>query len=629
MKLFSFARTARYVNAIVFCVSILVICGYVFNVQDLMSISPRLTAMNPATAICLLLCSIWVEIYSRHFSTLTSSIVLYAIAAIIIFSGIEKLFEYAGVSHLYYDRWFFMNVLRQRQQFNAVAPNAAILFSIAGLVMFNAKNTHPVARLVNDLLRLTGFIIAYFGILGYIYSLKPAYAVGAYVPMALNTAICFAAFFFTCFLCLPRGRFYRVISSPYLGGRITRRGVPVLLTIPVVFGYLKQLGEDRGLFDAANGIALYTVLIVLVMFILLYVYANSLNKKDLAEKESQILIAESEEKYRTLFQTMKEGVWYLNKSGDIVFCNSTLCKITGFAEIELTGLNVNELLIGEENNEPFVEKLYALPAGKQDGYETQVKHKNGNPIWASVASRVLYDAKGGVIASFSTISDITERKKQAEDLEAFTASAAHDLNSPLARIEMIMDLLINNDTGGFTFDDLMLIKAASNTATEMRSLLRGLLQFSKLGSAQITRTAVDINKQVQSILEVNQHLNPKAKIIISNMPVAHADEHALRHVLANLLTNALKYSSRREEPVVEVGFIDDNDRQVFFVKDNGEGFDMQKAAKLFSPFQRFHSNFEGNGLGLTIAKRIIEKHGGRIWAESEKGKGAAFYFTLS
>ena len=629
MKAFSFARLARFSNFLVFSVSILVICGYIFDVQVLMSLSPKLTAMNPATAIFLMLCSIWVEIYSWRSYSPVSAFVLVIIPSLLLLAGIEKLLEIAGVSHIYYDRWFFANTLRQRNQFNAIAPNAALLFCFAGLIMFNAKNKRAWGRLANDALRLTGFVIAYFGMLGYIYSIKPAYTVGPFVPMALNTAMCFAAFFFTCFLCLPQGHFSRVIGSPFLGGRITRRGVPVLLLIPILFGYFRIWGEERGFYDAANGIALYTVFIVLLMFVLLYVYANNLNKKDIAEKESLVKIAESEEKYRTLFQTMREGVWYLNKQGSIMFCNRALCNITGFEEYELANINISDILISDDSSFSFIEKLYNLPFGRQDEYEVQIKHKNGNPIWASVASRVLYDVKGAITASFSTVSDITERKKQAEDLEAFTASAAHDLSSPLARIEMIMDLLINNDTGNFSFDDLILIQAASNTSTEMRSMLQGLLQFSKLGSAQITRTDVDINKQVQSILEVNQHLNPKAKIIVAQLPPANADEQALKHVMGNLLTNALKYSSRKEQPVVEVGFIEENERQIFFVKDNGEGFDIQKASKLFSPFQRFHSNFEGNGLGLPIAKRIIEKHGGRIWAESEKGKGSSFYFTLS
>jgi light-regulated signal transduction histidine kinase (bacteriophytochrome) len=176
------------------------------------------------------------------------------------------------------------------------------------------------------------------------------------------------------------------------------------------------------------------------------------------------------------------------------------------------------------------------------------------------------------------------------------------------------------------------LKRISENALQMGQLVDGLLTFSRLSRQPLYKTTVSPAAIVSRVLEELQpeQTGRHVKIIAANLPDAQADATLLQQVYANLLANALKYSRSRDPAVIEIGWQDLKGEHVYFVKDNGAGFDMKYAHKLFGVFQRLHraDQFEGTGVGLAIAQRIIHRHGGEIWAEAEPDKGAAFYFTL-
>jgi light-regulated signal transduction histidine kinase (bacteriophytochrome) len=171
-----------------------------------------------------------------------------------------------------------------------------------------------------------------------------------------------------------------------------------------------------------------------------------------------------------------------------------------------------------------------------------------------------------------------------------------------------------------------------SSSTRMGQLIDDLLAFSRIGRTEIQLTKIDMTKMVKNVLDelVSVEEAKKIKINLGRLPSANGDSGAIRQVLINLISNAIKYSSKNEYPEITVGFDMKDKTPVYFIKDNGVGFDMQYADKLFRVFQRLHSTkeFDGNGVGLAIVQRIISKHGGKNWAEGEVGKGATFYFTL-
>jgi len=172
----------------------------------------------------------------------------------------------------------------------------------------------------------------------------------------------------------------------------------------------------------------------------------------------------------------------------------------------------------------------------------------------------------------------------------------------------------------------------NTTAVSMNVLLKDLLEFSKISKDTLRKEKTDMTRLVKKTIDEIQMLEPayKAEIIIKELPIVRADPSLIKQVFRNLLSNALKYSSTSKTPKVEISAQKKAGEIIFFVKDNGVGFDMRQSKKLFQLFKRLHTSaeFEGSGIGLAIVKRIIEKHGGKVWAKARENSGATFYFSL-
>ena len=220
-----------------------------------------------------------------------------------------------------------------------------------------------------------------------------------------------------------------------------------------------------------------------------------------------------------------------------------------------------------------------------------------------------------------------------QELEAFTSSVAHDLRAPLRHIQAFSTTLIE-DLGLQTDPGIQnLARQISDTARNMAGMVDELLSLARLGRQELSLQVTGLNSLVQeAIKELAPELkNRQIDWRFGELPFVDCDPALIRQVLFNLLSNAVKYTMPRKKAVIEVGICVEKSQQVIFVKDNGVGFNMKYADKLFGVFQRLHrrEDFEGVGVGLAAAQRIVHKHGGRIWAEAEVDKGATFSFTLS
>jgi len=223
-------------------------------------------------------------------------------------------------------------------------------------------------------------------------------------------------------------------------------------------------------------------------------------------------------------------------------------------------------------------------------------------------------------------------KESYKDLESFSYSVSHDLRQPLVVIEGFARNLLKKS--GDRLDDHAKEKLSSigDQAAKMTRLIKDLLDFSHASTREIRKSDIDMNVLLHNVIEEMKIAADKRTVEFEtkDLPVAWGDESLIRQVLVNLLSNAFKYSLPRERSKIESGGEEKEKENIYFVKDNGVGFDSAFTDKLFSPFQRLHSSeeFEGTGIGLAISKRIIHKHGGRIWAEGKLNEGATFYFTL-
>ena len=233
--------------------------------------------------------------------------------------------------------------------------------------------------------------------------------------------------------------------------------------------------------------------------------------------------------------------------------------------------------------------------------------------------------------------ELEERARQLEainkELESFSYSVSHDLRAPLRHIHGYAEMLAGDAQSRLSEEGKRCLQVISEAGTEMAQLIDDLLAFSRMGRAEMHEAEVDLDELVQGAIR-GLEVETRGRDIrwsIGRLPRVRGDPSMLKQVYANLLGNAVKYTRPRNPALIEVGCANaEDDRAVLFVKDNGVGFDMQYAGKLFGVFQRLHGadEFEGTGVGLASVRRIIGRHGGRVWAEAATGEGASFYFTL-
>ena len=231
------------------------------------------------------------------------------------------------------------------------------------------------------------------------------------------------------------------------------------------------------------------------------------------------------------------------------------------------------------------------------------------------------------------VTDRTEQLKESNtELESFCYSISHDLRAPLRHIVGFINLLIKNNSAVLDETGTRYLNIISESSVEMGSMIDALLNFSRLGRTAISWTKFSSRELVNTALETFQDelTGRKVEILISELPDANGDKFLIYQVWINLISNALKYSKKKDLAIIEIGGEIVNNETIFQIKDNGVGFDMKYADKLFGVFQRLHKarDFEGIGIGLANINRIVTKHGGRCWAESEVDKGATFFFSL-
>lgn len=369
-------------------------------------------------------------------------------------------------------------------------------------------------------------------------------------------------------------------------------------------------------------------------------------------------LAESERRFRALFEQAAVGVAQLETAtGRFLRINRRYAEILGYEVEELMSCTCQAVTHADDLGESL-NFMRALTAGRIREFrmEQRLIRKDGETVWVDLSVSPMWGAGEKPTWHVAVVEDISARKRAeaqikrlyeeleqrvqertaelaetVRELESYSYSVSHDLRAPLRAINGYTHLLLEAEQARMSEESKALLTRVIANTNKMEELIDDILLYVRAGRQPLASGELDIESLVRSIADELADSYPYAQILISALPKASGDPTMIKQIYSNLIGNALKFSSGREHPVVEVGASLEGGETVFYVKDNGVGFDMVYAGKLFGMFQRLHvdSQYPGTGIGLALVKRLIERQGGRVWAESQPEHGATFYFTLA
>jgi PAS domain S-box-containing protein len=424
---------------------------------------------------------------------------------------------------------------------------------------------------------------------------------------------------------------------------VTRRPLPALH-----WGVLVEIPAseiDDAFWKAERPLA-YIALVFLVLSLTVGIVIASLYRK----------LRNSEDHTRQIITTATDAFIAIDLHGAVTDWNPKAEELFGWSRAEAVGQKLHETIVPPQYREshllglkrfqatgegPVLNKRLELSALHRDGHEFPVElsishsEKNGqdhfNAFLHDITQRKLAE-KEIVMLNAELHSRVVELEERNKALEAFSYSVSHDVRAPLRNIAGFSEILQDEFARQLTPAGLDYLARIQTNVVRMQRLVADLLRFARLGEKGLQVEPTDLNEVVREVMAgfETDLADRKVTFEISSLPVAFCDRGLVTQVFWNLLANAIKFTGTRPHAVIAVGESIQNGEQVLFVRDNGVGFDMKQADRLFAAFQRLHRSdeFEGTGVGLATVQRIVIKHHGRIWAESAPGQGAVFFFSL-
>jgi PAS domain S-box-containing protein len=364
-----------------------------------------------------------------------------------------------------------------------------------------------------------------------------------------------------------------------------------------------------------------------------------------ARREAEQALRDSEERFRTTFQLAASGICEV-VDGRFVRVNRSLCEILGYAEEELIGKSVKEVSHPEDRDLTDAERQ-RIHRGEVDSarFEKRYVRGDGRVVWCELAIALVRRADGTPRYEVAVFDDITERKQaEAElheahaelkrsnaELEQFAYVASHDLQEPLRMVSSYTQLLLRRYGERLDGDAREFTAYIVDGAARMKQLIEDLLAYSRVGTKgkEFSRVAVDATLR-RALINLRAAVEEAgASVTYEGLPAVEADDVQLSQLFQNLIGNALKFRSQ-SVPRIHISAVEKEHEHEFCVRDNGIGIEAAYFERIFMVFQRLHNKGEypGTGIGLAICKKVVERHGGRIWVESTPGEGSAFHFTL-
>jgi PAS domain S-box-containing protein len=376
------------------------------------------------------------------------------------------------------------------------------------------------------------------------------------------------------------------------------------------------------------------------------------------QRQTEAALRESETRFRTIFENAAGGVSIVGLDLHLLSANEAYLRMLEYSLDELATCTVFDYTFPEDVTSGQ-EMTRRVLRGEINSFQQEKRYstKSGRVVWCLLNVALVRGVNGEPLYFISQVQDVTERKKAEEEiralnetleqrvadrtanleaanreLEAFSYSISHDLRAPLRAIDGFMMILEEEHSAQLDAEGHKVASIVRENAKRMGRQIDELLELSRVSRRELQKTAVGMRGLAQSVfLElVTPHEQDRIRLVLEDIPDIEGDLTCLHQVWTNLLSNAIKFSAKREDSLVEVRARRADGEVVYSVRDNGVGFDMKYSGKLFGVFQRLHAqkDFEGTGVGLAIVQRLIQRHGGRVWAEAQIGEGATFFFAL-
>lgn len=662
-------------HAVIFAVAvafigIFVLVGWLFNIRSLRRPIVDLVAMNPLTAVLFILFAISQQMLIQGNSRSVRYAAL-ALALVIFSAALCRLMDILTGADTRIDQILFPQKIAEDLfvgQSSRMAPNTAISFVFLAVALLLLPIGRTRGELPAQYALIPVALIAFLGLLGYLYRVPVFYGVLPYTPMALHTALSFLFCVLAMLAAAPDRGIMRAFTTVFSGSHGGRYLIPAVIIVPAILGYLRLMADWSLRFPVNFGVAILVIGIIFALLALVGYNTVALNAKDALQYETQakleklnrelearveertLLAVNSVLRQQRIMDKMLEGAQIISFTGKYIYVNDAVAKQLRIPRENLRGQTIKNLLPVSQNTGFFETLNHCMQDRAPQHLEERLTFQDGKSGWFELS---LQPVPEGV---FVLSMDITERKN-AEDqvrrinaelerkveertkqllilnqeLESFSYSVSHDLRAPLRVLDGYAEMLAERAGPVLDAESGKMLRAIQSGAARMNELIEALLDLSQLGAQDIRRAHVDMNRLVAEVLyDLPDSAKHVAEIRVADLHTAEADPALLRQVLINLLLNAVKYSAKHKNPQISIESRLTEEGIVYSVRDNGVGFDMAYADKLFGVFQRMHtaSEFEGTGVGLAIVQRIIYKHGGEVWAEAEPEKGATFYFSL-
>lgn len=635
--------------------------GWQGSVPQLPRLFTTWPAMQPLTAVSSILAGLVMLLQGAHRFRL-ACLPLAALTLIVL----SALFQYATGHSLGIDTLLYRNEVLA--QMTDPFPGRMRLMNVIGLALFCLCAAFPrgqprqyrwIARFAT-----VGLVFPFATLCSYLLGAQGFEGMGGFVALSAPAALV-QLLLFSGIIQGQRGRTWlHLLQQRGPGGRTARSLLPLILGWPLAVGILINLLKPT-LGNSHQFLALALVSVMVFLAAMVLRFARRLDREVAARRKAETARRESEERYRLVVESASEGIVTIDSESNIVFANTAAAKIFGYSASEMEGAKLTMLIPERARSAYQASMAHYLETGERHGSWKGVElvghHRDGHGIPLEVSYVEFF--QGGQRFFTGIVRDISERKhaqaklrqlneslekrvklrtaelsrsnaalvQSNQELQRFAYIASHDLQTPLRSISGFAQILRQTYQGRLDGQaDNWLSLIVENTF-RLQTLIKELLEYSRIEAQTRPFEAVDFQGLFDEVVAAldKEILETGAQVRSTGLPTVRGDHVQLGQVLQNLIENAIKYHGP-SPPLIQVSAERRGKEWLFSVRDNGIGIDRKHLERIFEPFKRLHTYqaYPGSGIGLAICRRVILRHGGRIWVESEPGKGCVFHFTL-